>query len=46
MQRTHGIGYAEYCRKLDQRMEVEKEREASYRQGKHVVEDIQGLVHR
>ena len=27
MQLSHGVGYAEYSRKLDKRLQVEKERE-------------------
>ncbi|WP_162840599.1 hypothetical protein [Gracilibacillus timonensis] len=46
MQQTHGVGYAEYCRKLDQRLAVEKEREESYKQGKDVIKDVEHLVHR
>ncbi|WP_209369588.1 hypothetical protein [Sediminibacillus dalangtanensis] len=46
MQQNHGIGYAEYGRKLDKRLEVEKEREDSYRQSRRVVAEVERQVHR
>ena len=32
MQQSHGMGYAEYERSFDKRIEVEKIREAQYRE--------------
>ncbi|WP_187371001.1 hypothetical protein [Gracilibacillus massiliensis] len=46
MHQSHGVGYAEYGRKLSQRLEVEREREMSYRESQEVVKDVERLVHR
>ncbi|MEJ9306159.1 hypothetical protein ABEW33_06405 [Priestia megaterium] len=40
MQRSHGVGYAEYSRKLDKRLQVEKEREKDYQASKDILRDI------
>ncbi|WP_179107339.1 hypothetical protein [Sediminibacillus massiliensis] len=46
MQQNHGIGYAEYGRKLDKRLEVEKEREKSYEKSRQVVNEVERKIHR
>jgi len=46
MHQSHGVGYAEYCNKLSQRMKVEKEREIDYKQGQEAVKEMERLVHR
>ncbi len=46
MHQSHGVGYAEYSRKLSQRLDVEKERETSYKKSQEVVKDVERLVHR
>ncbi|WP_053218750.1 hypothetical protein [Virgibacillus senegalensis] len=46
MHQNHGIGYAEYERKLEKRLEVEKEREDSYRKSRRVVAEVERQVHR
>ncbi len=40
MQQTHGMGYAEYNRKLENRMKVERERERDHRKSLQVVSDF------
>jgi hypothetical protein len=37
MQQSHGIGYQEYSRKLEKRIEVEKRREKEYKQSQLIV---------
>ncbi len=46
MHQSHGVGYAEYGRKLSQMLDVEKEREVSYQQSQQVVKDVERLIHR
>ena len=46
MQRSHKIGYAEYCRKLDKRLEVEKQREKEYAACKHFTAEIDSKIHK
>jgi len=36
MQQSHKMGYAEYCRKLEKRMDVERRREQEYETCKHL----------
>ncbi|MFS0674347.1 hypothetical protein [Ornithinibacillus sp. 179-J 7C1 HS] len=40
MQTSHHIGYAEYCRNLDKRLEVEKKRQQEYHQCKQMIAEI------
>lgn len=40
MQASHHMGYAEYCRNLDNRMQVEKKRQEEYNQCKQLVAEI------
>ncbi|MGO4888900.1 hypothetical protein ACJ2A9_14185 [Anaerobacillus sp. MEB173] len=37
MQQSHGIGYAEYNRRLENRMKVEKQRELDYQKSLEIV---------
>lgn len=46
MLQSHGVGYAEYSRKLSQRLDIERERETSYQKSQEVVKDVDRLVHR
>jgi len=46
MQRCHKVGYAEYCRKLETRMNVEKEREREYAACKHLIAQFDSKIHR
>ncbi|MFC4403479.1 hypothetical protein [Gracilibacillus xinjiangensis] len=46
MQQAHGVGYAEYSRKLSERLKVEKERENDYEKSQRVVNDVERLLHR
>ncbi|MFF2589698.1 hypothetical protein ACFVSS_17745 [Peribacillus butanolivorans] len=38
MFRAHGIGYAQYAQKLEQRIKVEQEREQDYLQSRRILE--------
>ncbi|WP_194841264.1 hypothetical protein [Salinibacillus xinjiangensis] len=40
MQQSHGIGFKEYSRKLDNRLEVEKRREEDYKKGRQVYAEV------
>lgn len=40
MFQAHGMGYAEYSRKLDQRLKVEQEREQDYLQSRRIIEGM------
>ncbi|MGC4378754.1 hypothetical protein WD019_17795 [Fictibacillus sp. Mic-4] len=40
MQKSHGIGYAEYERSLEKRLEVEEKREAEYVKGLDVTAEL------
>ncbi|WP_169749086.1 hypothetical protein [Ornithinibacillus californiensis] len=40
MQTSHQMGYAEYCRKLENRMKVEKRRQEDYNKSKQIVAEI------
>ncbi|GAA0448186.1 hypothetical protein GCM10008983_27850 [Lentibacillus halophilus] len=40
MQQSHQMGYAEYERKLENRIAVEKRRQREYQQSKELVADI------
>ncbi|GGM35765.1 hypothetical protein GCM10011351_22300 [Paraliobacillus quinghaiensis] len=46
MQQNHGIGFAEYERKLNNRLQIEREREKSYKQASRVVNEMERKVHR
>lgn len=45
MQKSHGIGYAEYGRKLDKRIQVEKRRERDYAQSRKVLANFVSSPH-
>ncbi|MGE7907254.1 hypothetical protein ACQKNS_22925 [Peribacillus sp. NPDC094092] len=40
MFQAHGIGYAQYAQKLEQRMMVEQEREQDYLQSRRITEEM------
>jgi hypothetical protein len=46
MQTAHHMGYAEYCRKLENRLKVERRRQEDYNKCKYVVAEIASHVHR
>jgi len=46
MQSSHKMGYAEYCRKLDKRLDVEKRREREYEQCKHIQAEVNSKIHK
>ncbi|WP_163536476.1 hypothetical protein [Gracilibacillus sp. YIM 98692] len=46
MHQAHGVGYAEYSRKLKKRMKVEEERWNDYQKSQDVVHEVDKLVHR
>ncbi|MBP1950132.1 hypothetical protein SAMN05216232_1406 [Virgibacillus subterraneus] len=45
MQQTHKMCYAEYERKLENRIAVEKRRQKEYEQCKHMVAEIDSHIH-
>ncbi|SIR26703.1 hypothetical protein SAMN05878482_103166 [Peribacillus simplex] len=45
MQSSHGIGYSEYSRNLDLRIEVEKERDREHVKCNKMVQDLQRKIH-
>ncbi|WP_017726360.1 hypothetical protein [Halalkalibacterium ligniniphilum] len=40
MQQAHGVGYAEYERNLDKRLEVEKAREEDYNRCNEMIREL------
>ncbi|MGY0693271.1 hypothetical protein ACW2QC_10840 [Virgibacillus sp. FSP13] len=46
MQQSHGMGYAEYGRKLDKRIVVEKRRQQEYEECKHKIAEIDSQLHK
>ncbi|MEQ6389570.1 hypothetical protein RZN22_09595 [Bacillaceae bacterium S4-13-58] len=46
MHQSHGIGYEEYSRKLDQRIKVEKRREMEYQKSLSYAADFERQAHR
>ncbi|WP_169727356.1 hypothetical protein [Paucisalibacillus globulus] len=46
MQTSHHMGYAEYCRNLENRMKVERRRQEDYNKCKHIVAEIDSNIHR
>ncbi|MBM7570981.1 hypothetical protein [Aquibacillus albus] len=46
MYQSHGVGYAEYERKLNHRLKVERNREHSHKEGQQVKIEMDRLVHR
>ena len=46
MQQNHGMSYAEYGRKLNNQLKVEKKREQSYQKSQQVVNEFERLAHR
>ncbi|KQU20370.1 hypothetical protein ASG65_04795 [Bacillus sp. Leaf13] len=45
LQLSHGIGYNEYSRNLDLRIEVEKERDKEHEKCNKMVLDLQRKIH-
>lgn len=46
MQQSHGLGYQEYSRQLNKRMQVERERELDYKKGQFVRLDMAHSVYK
>ncbi|MBM7551260.1 hypothetical protein [Thalassobacillus pellis] len=46
MQQSHGMGYAEYSNKLDQRLEVEKRRQKEYEESRKIVAEVDRQLHK
>ncbi|WP_226035948.1 hypothetical protein [Aquibacillus saliphilus] len=46
MQQSHGMGFAEYGRKLSQLLKVEQKREASYRKSLETSKEMERQMHR
>ncbi|WP_170840755.1 hypothetical protein [Oceanobacillus limi] len=46
MQQSHQICYAEYSRKLEKRMIVEKRRDKEYEKCKHMVAELDNQIHK
>ncbi|WP_171046251.1 hypothetical protein [Lentibacillus cibarius] len=45
MQQSHQMGYAEYERKLEKRIAVEKRRQHEYQQCKQMIAEIDSNIH-
>ena len=45
MQLSHGVGYSEYSRNLDLRIEVEKERDREHELCNHMVQQLNRKIH-
>lgn len=46
MQQSNKIGFAEYERKLDKRIAIEKRRQHEYEQCKHMVAELDSQIHK
>ncbi|NIK12201.1 hypothetical protein FHR85_001609 [Alkalibacillus almallahensis] len=46
MQQSHGIGYEEYSRKLENQLAVERRREQEYQQSQKMISDVDRMIHR
>jgi hypothetical protein len=46
MQQSHGMGYAEYSRKLQKRIDVEKRRYQSYKKSQQIYAEVDRQIHR
>ncbi|MBO8156780.1 MAG: hypothetical protein H0Z32_09985 [Bacillaceae bacterium] len=46
MHQSHGIGYEEYSRKLEKRLQVEKRREKDYLKSQQIVAEVDRQIHR
>ncbi|MFD2045137.1 hypothetical protein ACFSTA_15745 [Ornithinibacillus salinisoli] len=46
MQQSHQICYAEYSRKLEMRMAVEKRRHEEYEKCKHMIAELDNQLHK
>jgi hypothetical protein len=44
MYQSHGLGYEEYQRKLETRLQVEKQREKDYRKSRQIISDLERNV--
>ncbi|WP_168927221.1 hypothetical protein [Virgibacillus necropolis] len=46
MQQSHNMGYAEYGRKLENQIAVEKKRQHEYEKCKHMVAELDNQLHK
>ncbi|WP_202406280.1 hypothetical protein [Pontibacillus yanchengensis] len=46
MHQSHGMGYAEYSRRLDQRLKVEQRRQQEFEQSQRIVAEVDRKIHR
>ncbi len=46
MHQAHGIGYKDYCQKLDERMRIEECRERDYKKSLTIVAQIHRIIQR
>lgn len=46
MHQNHGVGYAEYERKLEKQLKVEQDREISHKKSLRIFNEMDRLVHR
>ncbi|MDC3412341.1 hypothetical protein NC797_00405 [Aquibacillus sp. 3ASR75-11] len=46
MQQSHGVGYAEYSRKLEKRLDIEKKRQSSYKRSQQIYAEVDRQLHR
>ncbi|QST02013.1 MULTISPECIES: hypothetical protein [Pontibacillus] len=46
MHQSHGMGYQEYSRRIDQRLKVEQRREAEYQASRQIVAEVDRQIHR
>ncbi|WP_202595692.1 hypothetical protein [Pontibacillus yanchengensis] len=46
MHQSHGMGYAEYSRRLDQRLKVEQRRQQEFEQSQKIVAEVDRKIHR
>ncbi len=46
MHQNHGIGYAQYERSLEKRMEIERKREQEYKRSQEMLSEFTGKVNK
>ncbi|WP_349408396.1 hypothetical protein [Pseudalkalibacillus sp. SCS-8] len=46
MHQSHGIGYAQYERSLEKRMEIERKRDREYKQSLQMLNEFTGKVNK
>lgn len=46
MHENHNMGYAEYEKSIDKKLQVEKEREKSYEKSQRIINELERQAHR